>query len=222
MRYYESIADWMLPHLKGRPASLVRAPDGVAGKLFFQKHDESKLPGLTQLDADLWPGHDALLAVDTAQALVSAAQMNVIEFHTWNSLAKNINKPDRFILDLDPGEGVTWANIQEAALLVRTLLTELGLQAWLKTSGGKGLHVVVPLAPRLDYDTVKNFSQAFVRHMTRGHPKPLRRGGRRRQPRGQDLHRLPAQRPCADDRRGVQRALSAGPGRLDAGVAGSS
>ena len=167
VRYYESIAGWMLPHIKGRPASLVRAPDGVAGKLFFQKHDESKLPGLTQLDADLWPGHDALLSVDNAQALVSAAQMNVIEFHTWNSLAKNINNPDRFILDLDPGEGVTWADVQEAALLVRTLLTELGLKSWLKTSGGKGLHIVVPLAPRLEYDAVKNFSQAFVRHMTR-------------------------------------------------------
>ena len=167
VRYYESIAEWMLPHLKGRPASLVRAPDGVAGKLFFQKHDESKLPGLTQLDAALWPGHDALLAVDSTQALLSAAQMNVVEFHTWNSLAKSINKPDRFILDLDPGEGVSWANIQEAAVLVRTLLTELGLQAWLKTSGGKGLHVVVPIAPRLEYDAVKNFSQAFVRHMAR-------------------------------------------------------
>lgn len=167
VRYYESIADWMLPHLKGRPASLVRAPDGVAGKQFFQKHDEAKLPGLTQLDADLWPGHDALLSVDNAQALVSAAQMNVIEFHTWNSLAKNINKPDRVIFDLDPGEGVSWANLQEAAVLMRTLLTELGLEAWLKTSGGKGLHVVVPLAPRLDYETVKNFSQAAVKHMAK-------------------------------------------------------
>jgi bifunctional non-homologous end joining protein LigD len=167
VRYYESIADWMLPHLKGRPASLVRAPDGVAGKQFFQKHDESKLPGLTQLAAELWPGHDALLSVDTAQALVSAAQMNVIEFHTWNSQAKKIDKPDRVIFDLDPGEGTTWANIQEAAVLMRTLLTELGLEAWLKTSGGKGLHVVVPLVPKLDYDTVKNFSQAAVRHMAK-------------------------------------------------------
>src|SRR6185312_12013172 len=167
VRYYESIAEWMLPHLRGRPASLVRAPDGVAGKLFFQKHDESKLPGLTQLDADLWPGHDALLAVDSAQALVSAAQMNVVEFHTWNSLAKNINKPDHFVLDLDPGQGVTWQMLQEAALLTRTMLTELGLRSWLKTSGGKGLHVFVPLAPRADYDTVKDFSQAIVRHMAR-------------------------------------------------------
>jgi len=171
VRYYESIADWMLPHLRGRPASLVRAPDGVAGKTFFQKHDEAKLPGLTQLKPELWPGHDALLSVDTPQALVSAAQMNVIEFHTWNSLAKNIDKPDRVIFDLDPGEGVTWANLQEAALLTRTLLEELGLKAWLKTSGGKGLHVVVPLAPRLDYDTVKRFSQAVVRHMAKVIPQ---------------------------------------------------
>jgi bifunctional non-homologous end joining protein LigD len=167
VRYYESIADWMLPHLKNRPASLVRAPEGVAGKQFFQKHDEAKLPGLTQLNAELWPGHDALLAVNTAQALVSAAQMNVIEFHTWNSVVKTVNKPDRVIFDLDPGEGTTWANIQEAAVLMRTLLTELGLEAWLKTSGGKGLHVVVPLAPKLDYETVKNFSQAAVRHMAK-------------------------------------------------------
>lgn len=167
VRYYESIADWMLPHLKGRPASLVRAPEGVTGKQFFQKHDESKLPGLTTLAAELWPGHEALLAVDSEQALVSAAQMNVIEFHTWNSLAKNINKPDRVIFDLDPGEGVTWANLQEAAVLTRALLAELGLDAWIKTSGGKGLHVVVPLAPRLDYDTVKAFSQAAVKHMAK-------------------------------------------------------
>ena len=167
VRYYESIADWILPHLKNRPASLVRAPEGVAGKLFFQKHDESKLPGLTQLKPELWPGHDALLAVNTAQALLSAAQMNVIEFHTWNSVVKTINKPDRVIFDLDPGEGVTWANIQEAAVLMKTLLTELGLEAWLKTSGGKGLHVVVPLAPKFDYETVKNFSQAAVRHMAK-------------------------------------------------------
>jgi bifunctional non-homologous end joining protein LigD len=171
VRYYESIADWMLPHLKGRPASLVRAPDGVAGKQFFQKHDEAKLPGLTQLDADLWPGHDALLAVDTAQALVSAAQMNVIEFHTWNSLARNIDKPDRVIFDLDPGEGTTWAHIQEAAVLTRSMLQGLGLESWLKTSGGKGLHVVVPLAPKLDYDLVKGFSQAVVQHMARVIPQ---------------------------------------------------
>ncbi len=91
--------------------------------------------------------------------------MNVIEFHTWNSLAKNIDKPDRMMFDLDPGEGTSWQHVQEAATLVRALLSELGLECWLKTSGGKGLHVVVPLAPRFDYDTVKGFSQAIVQHL---------------------------------------------------------
>ena len=170
VRYYESIAEYILPHLKGRPASLVRAPDGIAGKLFFQKHDESKLLGLTQLDASLWPGHEPLLSVDSVQALVSAAQVNVVEFHTWNSLAKNIDKPNRVIFDLDPGEGVTWKMVQESAMLMRALLEQIGLKAWLKTSGGKGLHVVVPLSPRLDYETVKAFSQAAVRHMAKTIP----------------------------------------------------
>ena len=171
VRYYESIAEYILPHLKGRPASLVRAPDGIAGKLFFQKHDESKqLPGLTQLDASLWPGHEPLLCIDSVQALVSAAQMNVVEFHTWNSLAKNIDKPDRVVFDLDPGEGVTWKMVQESAMLMRTLLEQIGLKAWLKTSGGKGLHVVVPLLPRLDYETVKTFSQTAVKHMAKTLP----------------------------------------------------
>jgi bifunctional non-homologous end joining protein LigD len=170
VRYYESIADFILPHLTNRPVSLVRAPDGITGTLFFQKHDESKLPGLTKLDAGLWPGHESLLSVDSAQALVSAAQMNVVEFHTWNSLAKNIGRPDRVIFDLDPGEGVTWAMLQEAAMLMRALLSELELEAWLKTSGGKGLHVVVPLTRRLDYDTVKAFSQKAVQHMAKTIP----------------------------------------------------
>ena len=167
MRYYESVAEWMLPHLKDRPVSLVRAPTGITGELFFQKHPETKMPGMKELDPALWPGHAALLAVDTADSLVAAAQMNVVEFHTWNSVIKRVDQPDRFIFDLDPGEGVSWPMLQEAAVLTRTLLTEMGLESWLKTSGGKGLHVVVPLAPKLDYDAVKAFSQAVVRHMAK-------------------------------------------------------
>ncbi|MFG6417251.1 DNA ligase D [Roseateles sp. DC23W] len=167
VRYYESIADWMLPHLKDRPVSLVRAPQGIEGQLFFQKHSEAKIPGMTDLDASLWPGHDALLAVNSAEALVNAAQFNTIEFHTWNARSARINRPDRVIFDLDPGEGVTWAHLQEAAVLTKGFLEQLGLQAWLKTSGGKGLHVVVPLAPKLEYDAVKAFSQAVVQHMAK-------------------------------------------------------
>lgn len=171
VRYYETIAEWMLPHLKDRPISLVRAPTGITGELFFQKHPETKMPGMTELDPKLWPGHSALLAVNTADSLVAAAQMNTIEFHTWNSTTKRIDQPDRVIFDLDPGEGTTWAHIQEAALLTRSMLQGLGLESWLKTSGGKGLHVVVPLAPKFDYDVVKGFSQAVVQHMARVIPQ---------------------------------------------------
>jgi bifunctional non-homologous end joining protein LigD len=171
VRYYESVADWILPHLKGRPVSLVRGPTGVGGELFFQKHGEKiGIPGIRELDPALWPGHQALLEIATVEALVGAAQMNVIELHTWNSTTKSIDKPDRVIFDLDPGEGVAWSHLQEAAVLTRTILTELGLESWLKTSGGKGLHVVVPLAPRFDYDDVKGFSKAVVEHLAKTIP----------------------------------------------------
>ncbi|HSC65067.1 MAG TPA: DNA ligase D, partial [Caldimonas sp.] len=171
VRYYESIAERILPHLRDRPVSLVRAPDGVTGELFFQKHPETRVPGLRELDPKLWPGHAAMLAVDDVDALVSAAQMNTIEFHTLNSTTHRIDHPDRVIFDLDPGEGVAWPKIQEAALLMRAMLTELGLASWLKTSGGKGLHVVVPLAPELHYDVVKDFAQAIVTHLAKAIPE---------------------------------------------------
>ena len=105
-----------------------------------------------------------------------------IEFHTWNSTVKKIDQPDRVVFDLDPGEGVGWPQLQEAALLMHTLLLELGLRSWLKTSGGKGLHVVVPLAPRLDADTVKAFSRSAVEHMARTIPQRFvaKSGGSRR------------------------------------------
>ena len=168
VRYYESVAEAMLPHLAGRPCSLVRGPTGVEGQLFFQKHsDRTAIPGVRDMDAALWPGHDALLEVGSAQALASAAQMNVIEFHTWNSVGKKIDTPDRLVLDLDPGDGTPWAHVQEAAVLVHAFLLELGLASWLKTSGGNGLHVVVPITPKLDYETVKSFSGAVVQHLAR-------------------------------------------------------
>ena len=166
VRYYESVADWILPHLIGRPVSLVRGPTGVGGELFFQKHgDKLGIPGIRELDASLWPGHLPLLEIANVQALVGAAQMNVIELHTWNSTVGNIDKPDRVVFDLDPGEGVAWTQLQEAAVLTHTMLSELGLRSWLTTSGGQGLHVLVPLAPRLDYDNVNGFAKAVVQHL---------------------------------------------------------
>jgi bifunctional non-homologous end joining protein LigD len=170
VRYYESVAAWMVPHLAGRPVSLVRAPEGLAGELFFHKHASTKMPGLQELGGNLWPGHGDLLGIDTPAALVAAAQMNTIELHTWNSTTADIDHPDRVIFDLDPGAGVTWAQVQEAAILTRAMLVELSLASWVKTSGGKGLHVVVPLAPDFDYGVVRDFSQAVVQHMARTIP----------------------------------------------------
>jgi bifunctional non-homologous end joining protein LigD len=172
VRYYESVAEWMLPHLKGRPCSLVRGPTGVGGELFYQKHMEPmQIADIKELDPALWPGHAALLEVPTQKALIACAQMNVIEFHTWNSTTRKIDHPDRVVFDLDPGEGERWERVLEAATLVRGLLQEFALESWLKSSGGKGLHVVVPLTPRDDWDTVKGFAQAVVMHLARVIPQ---------------------------------------------------
>jgi bifunctional non-homologous end joining protein LigD len=170
--HYAAVASLILPHLKSRPTSLVRAPSGITGELFFQKHAEAtSIPGIKLLDPTLDPGHAPLLELPTAMALLEAAQMNVIEFHTWNATTRAIHQPDRMTFDLDPGEGVGWAEVQEAAQLVRTMLDELQLANFLKTSGGKGLHVVVPLRTAFDFDTVKDFSHAIVDHLARVVPQ---------------------------------------------------
>ena len=155
VRYYESVIEWMQPHLGRRPVAIVRAPDGIEGQLFFQKHVEG----------------DELIVIPDAAALMQMTQMNAIEFHTWNAQDDRLDRADRLIVDLDPGEGVAFGAVVEAARITRALLKELGLLSWLKTSGGKGLHVVVPLDRRHDHATVKAFSQAVVRHLAETFPK---------------------------------------------------
>jgi bifunctional non-homologous end joining protein LigD len=156
----------MLPHLRGRPIAMVRAPSGVGGEQFFQRHSDTlRVDGLNVLDPGLWPGHPALLEIVSAEALVAAAQLNVVEFHTWNAGKRSIDRPNRIIFDLDPGEGVPWAHVQEAAALTKALLDELGLASFLKTSGGKGLHVVVPVTPRAGWDELKDFAHDVVLHV---------------------------------------------------------
>lgn len=165
-RYYATVAPLVLPHLAQRPVALLRAPDGVAGEKFFQKHMEGRqLPGVALLDPALDPGHPALLEIADAAGLLGVVQMNAVELHTWNATHDRIERPDRFVLDLDPGEGVDWPLVQEAALLARTLLTELGLQPFLKTSGGKGLHLVTPIKRLYDWDSVKGFTRQLVEHL---------------------------------------------------------
>lgn len=171
VRYYALVGDLMMEHLHDRPVALVRAPAGVGGELFFQKHaDVKKMPGLKLLNPKLDPDHPPMLAVADRQGLLWAAQWNVVEIHTQNATSRNYEKPNRMVFDLDPGEGVGWPQVQEAAQLVQAFLAELGLPAFLKTSGGKGLHVVVPLKPHYGWDTVKAFSQAIVARMAQTLP----------------------------------------------------
>jgi bifunctional non-homologous end joining protein LigD len=164
--YFDNAASLFLPHLETRPVALVRTPDGVGGFTFFQKHaDATELPGVILLDPSLDPGHEALLRIKDRRGLGSAAQMNVIELHTWNMTTRSIPKPDRIVFDLDPGEGVDWSAVREAAQLMRTYLEELGVRGFLKTSGGKGVHVVVPIRAQYEWQTVKQFAHAFVMHL---------------------------------------------------------
>ncbi len=171
-QYYERVAPHILPHLKARPVALVRAPEGIAGELFFQKHlQQLTIPKIRRLGPEIDPPHPSLIVIDNPTALVGAAQMGVVELHTWNAVYTNIDKPDRIVFDLDPGEGVTWSRIVEAAELTKTLLDELGLTSFLKTSGGKGLHIVVPLQRRHGWDFCKDFSQAVTLHLARTLPQ---------------------------------------------------
>ncbi len=164
-RYYGRVAPLMLPHLKARPVAFMRAPRGVDHQQFFQKHLDHDIAGVKPLPRKLSPGHPPMMEVMSGLGILSAAQMNVVEFHTWNAVKTAIARPDRMLFDLDPGEGVPWKAMQEAARLLRALLHELHLKCWLKTSGGKGLHVVVPLRRQYDWDTVRQFSEAIVRHL---------------------------------------------------------
>ncbi|MCG5076069.1 non-homologous end-joining DNA ligase [Paraburkholderia tagetis] len=171
VRYFEAIAPMLLPHLGKRPVSLVRAPKGVAGEQFFQRHAKPpQIPHAVRHD-DLDPGHAALLTFESVAALVDAAQMDAIDLHTWNAQATSIEKPDRIVFDLDPDPALEWRRVVEAARMTRDLLDELGLRAWCKTTGGKGLHVVVPLARHALWDETLEFAHAVTDYMAARMPE---------------------------------------------------
>lgn len=170
-QYYIKIAAWALPHLKARPAYIRRAPDGLQGNTTFQQHPDRT--GLKGTPPELWPGHEPAFLFDTAEDLVEAVQAGVVEIHTWNSTAQAIHLPDRVIFDLDPGQGVNWSQVREAALFTRAALDELGLRSWVKTTGGAGLHVVVPLLREHGYPVVHAFARALAAHMAAVLPQRL-------------------------------------------------
>ncbi|RYZ95521.1 MAG: DNA ligase D, partial [Moraxellaceae bacterium] len=170
--FYQQVADVIQPHLSQRPVSLLRAPEGISGEQFFQKHTENRaIPHISQLDATLDPGHAPLMQIDSEQALISCAQLNTLELHTWGSKSSAIETPDRFVLDLDPDPALPWRSVVEATGLTLCVLDELKLQAFLKTTGGKGMHIIVPLTPDAGWDYVKAFSKAISEFMAKQIPE---------------------------------------------------
>jgi bifunctional non-homologous end joining protein LigD len=162
-RYYERVADWMLPHVAGRPLTLVRCPSGYDGECFYQKHmDASAHEAIRRVQVQEESGAQPYGAVDTAAGLVALVQMGVLEVHAWGARTDRLEQPDRITIDLDPDEGLAWSRVTEAARAVRDFLADLGLESFLKTTGGKGLHVVIPIRRGGDWDEVKEFSRSVA------------------------------------------------------------
>ena len=170
--YYAAIAPLMLPHMARRPVSLVRCPQGRAKKCFFQKHDSGSFGDhvrhvpIREKDG----GHEDYLYVEDADGILACVQMGTIEFHGWDSHVGALEKPDRMVFDLDPDEGLDFADVKKAALDIRRQLADIGLISFAMLSGGKGVHVVVPLDPGHGWDAHKDFSKRFAEALSLAEP----------------------------------------------------
>jgi len=166
--FYTEIADWILPHIVERPLSLLRCPSGTAAKCFFAKHPWQGLDdSVTRVDVG---EKEPMLVIEDLAGLINMVQASIVEIHPWGSRIANLGEPDRLIFDLDPGEGVSWSAVITAAKEVRDRLADLGLTSFLKTSGGKGLHVVVPIEPRASWEEAKAFTASIASQMAADHP----------------------------------------------------
>ena len=149
--FYRSIADFILPGLVNRPLMLLRCPNGAAGQCFFQKHAGRGFPASVRQVSD--PGSDQRwMYVDGLEGLLALVQMNAIEYHVWQTTVADLSHADRVVIDLDPAPGVPWHRVQRAALEIHGRLVDLNLKCFVRTSGGKGLHVVIPVRPATDWD----------------------------------------------------------------------
>ena len=171
--YYALAADRMLPYIANRPLSLVRCPQGAGKPCFFQKHVNNYLPpGIKTIDIQdkVNAAPEPYITLDTTDAIVSLAQMNVLEIHPWGSTNDDLEHPDRLIFDLDPDPDLPWLTVAAAAAEVRQRLRNLGLESFLKLTGGKGLHIVAPIQPTLTWPELKTAAHNFVRSMERQNP----------------------------------------------------
>jgi len=169
---YASIHDWILPHLTGRPLSLLRHPEGYHREGFFQKHASEGMPeGLfVEVLEDEGGEEEEVLYIEDVVGLMALVQLGVLEIHPWGSRLDRPDRPDRVFFDLDPDPSVTWGDVIEAALRLRERLDELGLVSFVKTTGGKGLHLLVPLARRHDWNEVRRFARAVARDLAAASP----------------------------------------------------
>jgi bifunctional non-homologous end joining protein LigD len=162
-RYYERVGRWIAPHVRARPLTLVHCPKGVAGPCTYMKH--SKLWGpdvLRRVRIQEKTKVGEYMVADDLAGIVGIAQMGALEIHTWNSTTDNLEQPNRIVWDLDPGPAATWEQVITAARTVREILRTLGLESWVKTTGGRGLHVVLPIVPRRDWSECLAFSRAVA------------------------------------------------------------
>jgi bifunctional non-homologous end joining protein LigD len=167
--YYSRIADWILPHIKDRPLTIVRCPEGRTKQCFYQKHINEHVPPSVRR-VEIAGDPEPYGAVSSLEGILSLAQMGVLEFHIWGSHRDKIELPDYVVFDLDPDEGLAWERVVEAAYQMRDFLDGLGLRSFLKTTGGKGLHVVLPLTRKLDWDEVKAFTKAVTETVVAANP----------------------------------------------------
>jgi bifunctional non-homologous end joining protein LigD len=169
--YYERIADWVLPHISDRPLTLVRCPEGRQKQCFYQKHVTDQFPkSVRRVEVEEGGKTVPYGAVRSIEGLLSLVQMGVLEFHIWGCHADAVEKPDYVVFDFDPDEGLAWERVVEGAKTMRQLLEHLGLQSFLKTTGGKGLHVCVPLTRRDGWDEVKAFTKRVTETMVAHDP----------------------------------------------------
>ncbi|OBU65384.1 DNA ligase D [Stenotrophomonas maltophilia] len=169
--YYRRMARWILPEIAGRPLSLLRCPDGVGRPCFFQKHHGAGLgDAVHAVPLQQKRGQEDYVYIDDARGLLQLVQMNTLELHPWGATVADPEHPDRLVFDLDPGEGVSWAQVKAGARDVRDRLQEIGLQSFVRLSGGKGVHVVVPLLPTAGWDQAKAFCEAFAQAMAQQAP----------------------------------------------------
>jgi len=171
-RYYDEIADWIVPHVAGRPLTLLHCPAGLAAPCIYLKHAKAWGPSaLRRVKIQEKTKVGEYLIADSIAAVVSLAQMGVVEIHTWNSTIESIERPNRIVWDLDPGPAVTWKEVVKTARLVRAVLETLGLTSWVKTTGGRGLHVVAPLEPARDVAACLKFSRGVSVAIVRTDPE---------------------------------------------------